>query len=313
MQASHLFRSCQETVHLLYSTPVAEGLLRVGELSRRSGVSADLLRAWERRYGLLQPTRSAGGLRLYSPTDLERVRLMKQHLAEGLAAAEAAALALRDDPAAPSVGAAPAESRPSELRKELADALEVFDEPRAQAVLDRLLATATIDTFLREIVLPYLHELGDRWERGDVSVAQEHFASGVLRGRLLGLARGWGLGMGPMAVLACLPGEQHDIGLISFGLALRSHGWRIVYLGPDCPVENVTEACRRVEARLVVLSAVSGDRVDSVLPALEELARACTLAIGGAAAADPLLESTGISTLGADLVAEAERLTAAIA
>jgi DNA-binding transcriptional MerR regulator len=290
-----------------------DGLLRVGELSRRSGVSADLLRAWERRYGLLEPTRSAGGLRLYSPSDLERVRLMKKHLAEGLAAAEAAALALRDDGAR--VRAAPplSESRPSELRDELADALEGFDEPRAQAVLDRLLATATVETFLTEIVLPYLQELGNRWERGDVSVAQEHFASGVLRGRLLGLARGWGLGIGPIAVLACPPGEQHDIGLISFGLALRAHGWRIVYLGPDCPVENVAEACRQLDARLVVLSAVSGKRLEPHLPALEELARTCTLAIGGAAAAEPLLESTDVSTLGGDLVAEAERLTASIA
>jgi MerR family transcriptional regulator, light-induced transcriptional regulator len=292
---------------------VGDGLLRVGELSRRSGVSADLLRAWERRYGLLEPMRSAGGLRLYSPSDLERVRLMKQHLAEGLAAAEAAALALRDDRARVRTAAPLSESRPSELRNELADALEGFDEPQAQAVLDRLLATATVDTFLTEIVLPYLQELGDRWERGDVSVAQEHFASGVLRGRLLGLARGWGLGIGPIAVLACPPGEQHDIGLISFGLALRAHGWRIVYLGPDCPVENAAEACRQLDARLVVLSAVSGDRLKSHLPALEELARTCTLAIGGAAAAEPLLESTGVSTLGGDLVAEAERLTASIA
>ena len=69
------------------------GTLRIGELSRRSGVSPELLRAWERRYGLLEPTRSPGGLRLYTPDDLTRVQAMQQHLAEGLAAAEAAALA----------------------------------------------------------------------------------------------------------------------------------------------------------------------------------------------------------------------------
>jgi DNA-binding transcriptional MerR regulator len=289
-----------------------EALLRVGELSRRSGVSTDLLRAWERRYGLLQPTRSAGGLRLYSASDLERVQLMKRHLAEGLAAAEAAALALSDDPA--SGTARPGSSfNPADLRSELAEALESFDEPRAQAALDQLLATATIGSLLRDVILPYLHELGARWERGEISVAQEHFASGVLRGRLLGLGRGWGLGMGSLAVLACLPGEQHDIGLISFGLALRAHGWRIVYLGPDCPVENVAEAARQVEARLVVLSAVSADRVELVLPELEKLARDRTVAIGGAAASDPALERTDVLTLGADLVAEAGRLSATAA
>jgi MerR family transcriptional regulator, light-induced transcriptional regulator len=295
---------------VLYSAVMAsEGLLRVGELSRRSGVSADLLRAWERRYGLLEPTRSTGGLRLYAPADLERVRLMKQHLAEGLAAAEAAALALRDGASA---GAAQEEFRPAELRGDLADALDSFDEPRAQAVVDRLLAAATVDTFLREIVLPYLKELGARWERGEVSVAQEHFASGVLRGRLLGMARGWGLGLGPVAVLACLPGEQHDIGLIAFGLALHARGWRIVYLGPDCPVANVADASGQLDARLVVLSAVSTERVAPVLPELKELARRHTVAMGGAAAGDAEFEAAGVVALDNDVVAEATRVTAMV-
>jgi len=286
-----------------------DGLLRVGELSRRSGVSTDLLRAWERRYGLLHPTRSAGGLRLYAPADLERVRLMKQHLAEGLAAAEAAALALRDDGAeAPRQG----EFRPAELRGELAEALDSFDEPRAQSVIDRLLAAATVDTFLREIILPYLEELGDRWECGEISVAQEHFASGVLRGRLLGMARGWGQGLGPAAVLACLPGEQHDIGLVAFGLALRARGWRIVYLGPDCPVANVAEASERLDARLVVLSAVSAERLQPVLSELQQLARRHTVAIGGAAAADAALKASGVIALDDDVVAEAARVTATV-
>ena len=99
------------------------GLLRIGELSRRSGVSPELLRAWERRYGLLRPTRSPGGLRLYSADDLDRVREMQQHLAGGLAAAEAAALAAR------SAEAEPDPRLPTAARDELAAALEAFDEP----------------------------------------------------------------------------------------------------------------------------------------------------------------------------------------
>jgi DNA-binding transcriptional MerR regulator len=212
------------------------GLLRIGELSRRSGVSPELLRAWERRYQLLHPARSQGGLRLYSPEDLERVRLMQQHLARGLAAAEAAALAT-EQPAA-----AGAETLLAGAKDELADALAAFDEPRADAVLDSLLATATIDAVLARVVVPYLHELGERWQRGDVSIAQEHVASAVLRGRLLGLARGWGRGLGPRIVLACAPGEQHDLGLIAFGLALRGRGWRVVYLGADTPITSVADA-----------------------------------------------------------------------
>jgi MerR family transcriptional regulator, light-induced transcriptional regulator len=279
--------------------------LRIGELSKRVGVSPELLRAWERRYGLLRPARSAGGLRLYSPADVERVALMQQHLAQGMAAAEAAALAVRE--AAGEEGARTA-LRPEAIRDELAEALDAFNEPRAQAILDRLLALATVETLLTEVLVPYLQQLGERWQRGEASVAQEHFASGVLRGRLLGLARGWGLGLGPTAVLACLPGEQHDLGLIAFGLALRSRGWRIVYLGPDSPIDTVTEASRRLEPSLVVLNAVSPERVRPALPKLRTLAKRHRLALGGAAARDAKLDRSGILALTGDPTAEAARV-----
>jgi MerR family transcriptional regulator, light-induced transcriptional regulator len=284
-------------------------VLRIGELSKRAGVSPELLRAWERRYGLLRPARSAGGLRLYSPADVERVALMQQHLAEGMAAAEAAALAVRD---AVDEEAARTALRPAAIRDELATALDAFDEPRAQAILDRLLALATVETLLAEVVVPYLQELGERWKRGDASVAQEHFASSVLRGRLLGLARGWGLGLGPVAVLACLPGEQHDLGLIAFGLALRSQGWRIVYLGPDSPLDTVADVSHQLEPSLVVLNAVSQERVRPVLPKLRSLARGHRLALGGSAAEDEILERSGILALPGDPTAEAARVTTLI-
>jgi MerR family transcriptional regulator, light-induced transcriptional regulator len=292
---------------MLYSVGMdGDGVLRIGELSKRSGVSPDLLRAWERRYGLLRPVRSAGGLRLYTPADVERVRVMRQHLADGLAASEAAALASRtgvDDAAAPMA------LRPEAMRDELADALDRYDEPRAQAILDRLLAVATVDTLLSDVVLPYLRELGERWERGEASVAQEHFASSIVRGRLLGLARGWGLGFGPTAVLACLPGELHDLGLIAFGVALRSRGWRIVYLGTDTPIETVEEVSRQLDPSLVVLTAVSSERVEPVVTWLRALAGRHRLALAGAAAGHGALEASGALTLSRDPVAEAARVT----
>src|SRR4051794_19353459 len=107
-----------------------DGLLRIGELSKRAGVSPELLRAWERRYGLLTPTRSAGGLRLYSSADVARVERMRRHLADGLAAAEAAALATQSD-ADPPPAVAPL--TPVGARDELADALDSFDAPPPHA------------------------------------------------------------------------------------------------------------------------------------------------------------------------------------
>jgi MerR family transcriptional regulator, light-induced transcriptional regulator len=278
-------------------------VLRIGELSKRSGVSPELLRAWERRYALLRPTRSSGGLRLYSAADLERVRLMQQHIASGVAAAEAAALALGTG-AGEEVSASPAR-----LRQELADALDGFDEARAQAVLDRLLAVTTVDSLLADVVMPYLRELGDRWERDEVSVAQEHFASAVLRGRLLGLARGWGQGVGPLALLACAPGEFHDLGLIAFGLALRARGWRVVYIGPDAPIETVADAAHQLQPSLVVVHAVDAERVRPIAAQIAALARSHRVALGGAAAATGALAGEHVLQLRGDVVEEAARIT----
>ena len=203
--------------------------LRIGELSRRVGVGPELLRAWERRYGLLDPARTEGGTRLYSAEDERRVRAMQAHLENGLSAAEAARLASRESAAAP-----PTRRCHSRGVDELREALDLMDArgarlPRRPA---RLLHTRD-----RPVgrPAPYLHELGERWRSGEASVAQEHFASNLLRARLLALARGWERGEGRTALLACAPGEQHDLPLIIFGLALRGRGWRIVFLGADTP------------------------------------------------------------------------------
>ena len=284
-------------------------ILRIGELSKRAGVSPELLRAWERRYDLLRPLRSSGGLRLYSLDDLERVRLMREHLAAGLAAAEAAALASR---AALGREPAPVGGLPGAVGAELGEALALFDEPRAQAAFDGILASVTVDTLLEHVVLPYLHDLGERWQRGDASVAQEHFASNVLRGRLLGLARGWGQGRGPLALLACLPGEQHDLGLIAFGLALRTRGWRIAYLGSDTPLDTIGATADALAPALVVLHTVTGERVRPITATLRELGRSHRLALGGGGASDAEAAELGAFALTGSPVAEAERVSALI-
>jgi DNA-binding transcriptional MerR regulator len=284
---------------------MAEGHLRIGELSRRVGVNPELLRAWELRYGLLRPSRSPGGFRLYSPADEERVKRMRAFQTQGLSAAEAARLALG------SSAAADTPARDGEMaldREPLAQALERFDEPAAQEAFDRALSAVSIESLLRDLVIPYLHDLGERWKAGTASVAQEHFASNFLRGRLLGLARGWGQGGGPLAILACAPRELHDLPLIAFGLALRAHGWRIAFLGPDTPLRTLADTAATLEPRLVVVSATSAPRLARVRAELATLAASTPLALAGAGATSALAESVGADRLVEDPVTEADRV-----
>ena len=151
---------------------MAEGHVRIGELSRRVGVSPELLRAWELRYGLLQPSRSAGGFRLYTSADEERIKRMRAFQTEGLSAAEAARLALESTAGAET----PAGDGEVALDRDLAQALERFDEPAAQEAFDRALSAVSIESLLRDRVIP-ISTTGERWEAGPASVAQEHFAS----------------------------------------------------------------------------------------------------------------------------------------
>jgi MerR family transcriptional regulator, light-induced transcriptional regulator len=256
------------------------GHLRIGELSRRTGVATELLRAWERRYGLLVPARTPAGYRLYSGADERRVGRMRELLATGLSAAEAAQAALGE----PTLGVA--ETPPASASSELRDALERLDDAGAHTAFDRLLADYSTATVLEGVVLPLLHELGEGWARGEISVAQEHFASHLVRGRLLGLARGWDRGTGPRAVLACPPGELHDLGLLVFGLALREHGWRITFLGADTPTETLAETVTRLQPDAAVLAVTNPDLRAVAGEIASALAGAATLWVGGAAAAD---------------------------
>ena len=147
-------------------------------------------------------------------------------------------------------------------------------------MIDRLLAIVTVETLLDKVVLPYLHELG-----GAGSAARRRSRSSTSpRASCADGCSGWhgaGVGLGPVALLACLPGEQHDLGLISFGLTLRARGWRIVYLGPDTPIETVIETSDRTQPGIVVLSAVSSSLLEPVRAQVRRLARSHRVALGG--------------------------------
>jgi len=289
-------------------------VLRIGELSRRVGVSEHVLRAWESRYGLLRPERSAGGFRLYSEDDQSRVRRMQVHLAGGLAAAQAAQAAIAEGQLGGIVAAA-GDAVDAVPRADLVDsadalrqALDDLDEQGAQAVLDRLLTDFTVETVLRDVVMPYLHELGERWEQGVVSVAQEHFASYVVRGRLTGLARGWGNGRGPQALLACPPDEPHDLALLVFGIVLNRGGWRVEFLGANTPMLDTIQVTSQTQPSLVVLAAITPERFAAVRPELARLADMAPLVLAGAGATGELASSVGARLLTGDPVTAAEHL-----
>ena len=283
------------------------GYLRIGQLARRTGVSPELLRAWEQRYGLLQPTRTAGGFRLYSAADEARVLRMQDLVSGGLAAAQAARLLLSGDEPAPRTISASATILDEEAGN-LTASLDRLDEQAANTALDRLFAAYTVETVLQDVLLPYLHRLGERWEAGEVSVAQEHFASNLLRGRLLGLAQGWGQGQGPGAILACLPGEHHELGLLAFGVALRRRGWRIIYLGTDSPIGAVADIARSLRPMVVVLLSMNPDSFLDHARQIGQLAKQGQVVIAGRGATPEVARQMQTRVLDQDPVSAAETI-----
>jgi DNA-binding transcriptional MerR regulator len=279
----------------------------IGELSRRLGVSTDLLRKWELRYAVLNPKRTPGNQRLYSRVDEARARVMLRHLQDGMPAAQAAELAIgaRFRIANVATTAATVE-KAAHTRAALRDALELYDETSADQALEKLLANFTATAVIRDVLLPYLYDIGQRWAAGEVSVAQEHFVSAFTHSRLLSFARGWDRGLGPRALLACAPDEQHTFGLIAFGIALHQLGWRITYLGADTPISAIAEAATRVSPRLTAVAAAIPHRIEPLVPQLRDLAVGQTLGLGGAGTSRELANACGAVHLPNDPISAAD-------
>ncbi len=293
------------TLRTVVTSPSEDGpRVRIGELSNRVGESPTLLRAWERRYGLLRPVRTPGGFRLYGSEDEQRVRAMQRLLAAGISARQAAEEVLRGPAEAPAI-----EDGIRERREHLTNALSQFDDAGANAVLDRLLADWGVLMVISEVIVPYLTDLGDRWADGSATVAEEHFASTLIRGRLLGLGRGWDAGSGPRAILACPSGEFHDVGLICFGVALRTHGWRITYLGADTPESTLAEAAGRLAPDLVVVAATRSSRLRAFAGAVH--GGTMPIALAGRGATAKLADQLGAELLDVDPVSAAARVASA--
>ena len=283
------------------------GLIRIGELSRRTGVSVEVIRAWERRYALLRPERTEANYRLYSADDVARLRLMQQFVGRGITPQRAAELVVQAQSAAvdrnPGV---PEEDVRQALR--VLRTLEAFDDGPATKLLGRMTAVFTPGAVLRDVVLAYLRDIGERWECGEATVAQEHFASAFLQGWMLSMSRGWGQKGELRAVLGGVPGERHELGLIAFGLMLHDLGWRITYLGADVPVGAVATTAEAVGADVVVLSAATDWIFAPVAAAVAGLARERTVAVGGAGTRGPAVARYGLQALPSDPLVAAEVL-----
>jgi DNA-binding transcriptional MerR regulator len=290
-------------------------LWRIGELARRVGVSTEVLRAWERRYGLFEPERNAAGYRLYSAADERCARRVLALQAQGHSTAEAARLAMQ----APITELAPPAPPPAMAGRPSVDQLELIaarlrasldslDGSATEQTLDTLFVLTDVETAIARVILPVLRGLGDAWAKDEIGVAAEHYASNLLQGRLLALARGWDFGDGPLAVLACAPGELHAIGLIAFGLALRRRGWRIAYLGPSTPIESLISWADAHQPQACVVSAVTAERLIDCEAGLRQLALHTRLALGGAGASSEIAAQVGATALAADPSAAADQL-----
>jgi methanogenic corrinoid protein MtbC1 len=160
------------------------------------------------------------------------------------------------------------------------------------------------------VIVPMLHELGDRWQGGSATVGQEHFASNLVRGRLLGIARGWANGSGRAFVLACPPGEEHDLGLMMFGIALARRGARVIFLGADTPVATIAETVRDVRPEAVVISVARSVPLAAAAGELRALARGVAVYVGGPGVDEATVLDLGGRLLEGDPVVAARALTA---
>ena len=276
--------------------------MNIAALARRTEVAPDTIRKWEQRYDVLMPSRTAGGQRRYTELDVARVEWLKARLAEGYRIGEAAALL------GAGVGSAPTSH--GELRAALEAALLASDSTALAAAIDQTLALYPLEEALYEVIVPFLRWLGAGWESGELSVAQEHLASEIVRGHLesqLVYARGDVRGV---AVLACAPSERHDLGLLMLAALMRGDGWQVAYLGAYTPLPDAFRLAHTIAARLLCISVTMPESAETFAQAIEQLEtpNGTELVIGGAGTTPQLAKRIGARHLNGDLSATVARL-----
>ncbi len=275
---------------------MAERTYRIHIAAELSGVRVELIRAWERRYGVLKPQRTPSGYRVYTERDVALLKRLKKLTDEGVAISDAAAmvpqlLAELDAAPAPLNGQA-AEGVPElsvdAWREAALAAALAYDQPRVSAVVDEVLSALPPLKAFEDVLAPLQREVGDRWHAGTLSVAQEHLVSQVVRSRLVSLLHAAPEEGRRHAVLACFPDEEHEIGLLGVALRLRHTGVRVTLLGQRVPAEDLGRAVAALRPDLVGLSAVTHrgpeDFRATLARVMEALPPGVPVWVGGAAA-----------------------------
>lgn len=231
---------------------------------RRTGLSPDLLRAWERRYGVVSPGRTGGRQRLYSEADVERLALLRRTTLYGHAISQIAELS--NEELERLLATTPVEERPGppasgdEAVAAVTRSLEAIGWMEG-ATLDAVLRQAALSLgplrFAEAVLAPLVREVGERWHRGELRIVQEHLATSVIAGvvgSLMAFSRA--APGGPTLVSATTSGQQHELGAMMAAVIAGSLGWKPVFLGADLPGEEIALAADRLEARAVALSLV---------------------------------------------------------
>lgn len=271
----------------------------VAEVEERSGVTASSLRQWERRYGFPKPQRSPSGYRYYSEQDLAMIRRMSALIAQGIAPSRAAAI-MQEEPLGTSGARAV-----GDIARDLGEALQGLDLERADRVLSEGFSLHPVEAVMLDVIGPAMVHIGDLWHEGAISVTTEHLASNHIQGRLRSL-----LGMMPHAprrhllLVACAPGEFHELGALILTITLRRAGVDVLYLGADTPIADLVAMSRSLEPAAVLVSATSRVSIEQLRPDSALLASAAPLILfgGQAFANDPeLAGELGGTFLGNDV------------
>jgi MerR family transcriptional regulator, light-induced transcriptional regulator len=266
----------------------AEPRYNIRAVERLTGVPAPTLRSWERRYGFPTPARTNSSRRLYSDDDVRVIRWVRSQTERGLSAAQAIEWAQTGGSEQDRSGGPALLPSPAVLVQAQIDAVHHYDEQAVETALTTAFAHYPADHVLTEVITPALVEVGELWARGEIPVAAEHFYSNIIRRRLLSLlAAQPAITPRMTAALACLPGEQHELGLLMLALFLRWAGARVLYLGSDLPVRDIIRLAQTRDIDAICLSAgseASWDALETLVGELPDAPHTPRIYLGGPAA-----------------------------